>query len=367
MFSVYNSVGLQSNQLGDESPAYNSRAFRLLERTNLSYSDLTDGSKNMAKAGMFNITGIANEPPELSYSTTWTNGPGTNLANKVNDLFKNDMFRMMASANPRYKPILLSDGWTQQYPKEGAKLTTTLNFRAYPEMMYNTTDYFTIYKMLFYCSAPSKYDFGDNIKNFLEAVETSMKTGTKFGVIVNQMLQDISSLRKNPNMNLSSIGANNEKPLDYLDRTLKEHDRENDKAGLVLGYSKKMNTIKDEKERLITSAAYLVTLLESFAQNSETACPRFTFGFGKLFNVGGYLHWVISGWSSKPAVNTTRLNDGTICPIYVDFTINLQTAGKVGTTDLLKIVSGNLDKESMGIQPKEMTKEEEDKWKQNFK
>lgn len=347
MFSVYNSVGLQSNQLGDESPAYNSRAFRLLERTNLSYSDLTNDSKNTAKAGMFNITGIANEPPELSYATTWTNGPGTNLANKVNDLFKNDVFKMMASANRRYQPILLSDGWTQQYPKEGAKLTTTLNFRAYPEMMYNTTDYFTIYKMLFYCSAPSKYDFGDNITNFIAAIETSMKTGTKLGVIVNQMLQDLSSLSNNANLDFSSIGADKEKPLDYLDRKLEEHEVD-DKADLVLGYSKKINTIKDEKERLITSAAYLVTLLESFAQNNETACPRFTFGFGKLFNVGGYLHWVISGWSSKPAVNTTRLADGTICPIYVDFTINLQTAGKVGTSDLLKIVSGNLDEKSNG-------------------
>lgn len=359
MFSVYNSVGLASNQLGDESPAYNSKYFRLLERTNISYSELEDNTKGMSKEGMFNISGIANEPPELSYATTWTNGPGANLANKVNDLFKNDMFKMMASANPRYKPILLSDAWTQQYPKEGAKLATTLSFRAYPEMMYNTTDYFTIYKMLFYCSAPSKYDFGDNVKNFVAAVETSIKTGTKFGVIANQMIQDFKALRQSSGMNFTK------KDIDKLDEYLAEHDKSNDKADLVLSYNKKVKGM-NSKDRLIRSAAFLVTLLESFAQNTETACPRFTLGYGKLFNVGGYIHWVISGWSSKPAVNTTRLSDGTICPIYVDFTINLQTAGKIGTTDLYKIISGSIEGDSTGTQSKAMSDEELAKWQKSF-
>lgn len=335
-FSIYNSTGLTSNQLGSESPAYNSRFFSLYERTGT--QDLVD--KKAAINTKYNIKGIAMETPQISYTTSLGNAPHTSLANKVNDLFKNDLFKMMASSNREYKPILLTDGWSQQYPKEGAHVSVSLQFRAYPTMMYNTTDYFTIFKMLFYCSAPKKYGFGNNIEILGQALGEAANKGLVVGDIVGNMLIDFNELRKRSN-GLSSFNTDRfMTALNDFDAALAKQDTISDKLNYVNNYDiNAITSIEDHEERLIQSAAYLVAAIETFAGNIETACPRFTMSYGNLFKLGTYDYWIINNWSCKPSVNTTILSDGKICPIYVDFTLNLRTAGKVGTTDLANMLT----------------------------
>lgn len=332
-FSVYNSTGLTTNKLGSESPAFASRFFSLQERTGT--QDLID--KKTSISTKYNITGIAMETPQISYSTTLGIAPHVSLANKVNDLFKNDLFKLMASSNREYKPLLLTDGWSQQYPKEGAKVSVNLHFRAYPTEMYNTTDYFTIFKMLFYCSAPKKYGFGNNITILDQAITTAAEKGLLAGDIIGNMLIDFNELRKRTNGFSQADKDAFADALNQFDKELDAQKEISDKLNYVNNYSLKAT---DPKQRLIESAAYLVTAIETFAGNTETACPRFTMSYGNLFQAGTYNYWIIDNWSCKPSVNTTILSDGRICPIYVDFTINIRTAGKVGTTDLASMLMG---------------------------
>ena len=331
-FNVYDSTGLAVNQLGQESPAIFSKYFELQECTNITTDVLNDPNMASHFNSLMHISGVATVPPQIAYSTTWTNGPHSVLANKVNDLFKNDVFKMFASANPRYRPILLTDAWTQQYPKEGKKLSTSIAFRSYPIYQYNTSNYYEIFKLLFYCSAPKHYGFGDNIDFVMDAIEKSMVTGTEFGKIFGGMIDDFKTFTKDKNLHFTK------QDLTDFDKELKENDTNPDKASLVLNFNKNANGT-DTKKKLIHSAATLVALLESFCQNTETACPRFMLKYGDLYNANGYGYWVISGWSCKPCVQTT-IENGKVCPLFIDFTINLQTAGKIGTTDLTGILNG---------------------------
>ena len=333
-FNVYNSVVMEHNSLGPESPAMSSRAFCLLERTKMT---LEPGDRT-GYEGFFNIRGIAKDVPQVSYSTSWSLGAAPSLANKVNDLFKNDLFKMMASSNSSYRPVLLTDGWTQQYPKEGAKLKVGLQFRSYPYEMYNTTDYFEIFKILFSCSAPRKFGFGDNITVLQDAIKQTAKKGLQVGDMIGNMLVDFNELRKKP-------GALSTTTLDQvmdvtkrLDAELAKLDTQADKLAKVETYDVELSKITDHKQRLIYEAAMLLTAVETITGSRETACPRFTFGYGNIFDIGGYDYWVISDWSCKPCVNTTIIN-GKICPIYIDFTINVQTAGKIGSNDLERILT----------------------------
>ena len=75
-FSIYNTLGSSEKTLGTMSPARSSRYFVLEERTDLNPSDV-DRAKVFD--GLFNISGIANDTPQISYSTTWTNGPAASL------------------------------------------------------------------------------------------------------------------------------------------------------------------------------------------------------------------------------------------------------------------------------------------------
>lgn len=333
-FNIYNSVGLTSNNLNTpESPAMSSRFFDLVERTRTSEKIKT----NEHIDGMFDIHGIATEPPQLSYSTSWTIGPTGSLANKVNDLFKNDIFKLMASANREYKPILLTDGWTQQYPKEGAKLATTIQFRSYPYDMYNTTNYFKVFKMLFYSAAPMKYGFDKNIELLGQSLDTAERKGLDIGRTLNSLSDAYIDIRK-------SAGGINISWQD-VDAELKIIDESNNKIGMIETFQSDIAKVSDIKTKLAKSAAMLITIAETFTGTNETACPRFTMEYGNIFKAGLYSHWVISGWSCKPSVNTTIMEDGKICPIFVDFTINVQTAGKIGTTDLsmlLNSTAGNV-------------------------
>ena len=325
---------MEHNTLGSESPAMSSRAFYLYERTKL---NLKKGDRSKVDK-LFNIQGIANAVPQLSYSTSWGMGAAPSLANKVNDLFKNDLFKLMASSSSTYHPILLTDGWTQQYPKEGAKLRANFTFRSYPYEMYNTTNYFEIFKVLFSCSAPKQFGFGDNITLLQEAVKNTAKKGLQVGDMIGNMLVDFNELRKKPGALTSVTIKDVMNVVDELDSELENIDKESDKLAHVETYDQKLATITDHKQRLIHEGAMLITAIETLTSSLETACPRFTFGYGNLFDIGGYSHWVISDWSCKPCVNTTIINDR-ICPIYIDFTITVQTAGKIGSDDLAGILT----------------------------
>ena len=271
-FNVYDSTGLAVNQLGQESPAIFSKYFELQECTNITTDVLNDPNMASHFNSLMHISGVATAPPQIAYSTTWTNGPHSVLANKVNDLFKNDVFKMFASANPRYRPILLTDAWTQQYPKEGKKLSTSIAFRSYPIYQYNTSNYYEIFKLLFYCSAPKHYGFGDNIDFVMDAIEKSIVTGTEFGKIFGGMIDDFKTFTKDKNLHFTK------QDLTDFDKELQENDKESDKASLVLNFKNAKGT--DTKKKLIHSAATLVALLESFCQNTETACPRFMLKYG---------------------------------------------------------------------------------------
>ena len=83
---------------------------------------------NAFLSGKTTVQGIIDEIPEISYSTTWGDSPAAVLNEKIKKFTQHKWMKMFAVQRGGYKPPLVTDGWTQQFPKSAEPLNISFKF-----------------------------------------------------------------------------------------------------------------------------------------------------------------------------------------------------------------------------------------------
>ena len=258
--------------------------------------------------GKTTVKGIIDEIPEISYSTTWGDSPAAVLNEKIKKFTQHKWMKMFAMQRGGYKPPLVTDGWTQQFPKSAEPLNISFKFRAYPiDNYYNTSAFSDIIRLLIFVTTPQEFTLSKAVTSQLQAIYQAEAKGKEFANIVNGLKTSLESenvsfkdfadaLENNPNAN-AATGANN---------------------------------LKEKKDELLK----FIENLGNMEDNNTGGCPLIQLGINGLIKPSSTVKWLLKSWSFKPSLNTTYNNN----PIYVDFNVSLQTQYILTDTDLTEIL-----------------------------
>ena len=263
---------------------------------------------NTFLSGKTTVKGIIDEIPEISYSTTWGDSPAAVLNEKIKKFTQHKWMKMFAMQRGGYKPPLVTDGWTQQFPKSAEPLNISFKFRAYPiDNYYNTSAFSDIIRLLIFVTTPQEFTLSKAVTSQLQAIYQAEAKGKEFANIVNGLKTSLESenvsfkdfadaLENNPNAN-AATGANN---------------------------------LKEKKDELLK----FIENLGNMEDNNTGGCPLIQLGINGLIKPSSTVKWLLKSWSFKPSLNTTYNNN----PIYVDFNVSLQTQYILTDTDLTEIL-----------------------------
>ena len=263
---------------------------------------------NTFLSGKTTVKGIIDEIPEISYSTTWGDSPAAVLNEKIKKFTQHKWMKMFAMQRGGYKPPLVTDGWTQQFPKSAEPLNISFKFRAYPiDNYYNTSAFSDIIRLLIFVTTPQEFTLSKAVTSQLQAIYQAEGKGKEFANIVNGLKTSLESenvsfkdfadaLENNPNAN-AATGANN---------------------------------LKEKKDELFK----FIENLGNMEDNNTGGCPLIQLGINDLIKPSSTVKWLLKSWSFKPSLNTTYNNN----PIYVDFNVSLQTQYILTDTDLTEIL-----------------------------
>ena len=263
---------------------------------------------NAFLSGKTTVKGIIDEIPEISYSTTWGDSPAAVLNEKIKKFTQHKWMKMFAMQRGGYKPPLVTDGWTQQFPKSAEPLNISFKFRAYPiDNYYNTSAFSDIIRLLIFVTTPQEFTLSKAVTSQLQAIYQAEAKGKEFANIVNGLKTSLESenvsfkdfadaLENNPNAN-AATGANN---------------------------------LKEKKDELLK----FIENLGNMEDNNTGGCPLIQLGINGLIKPSSTVKWLLKSWSFKPSLNTTYNNN----PIYVDFNVSLQTQYILTDTDLTEIL-----------------------------
>ena len=263
---------------------------------------------NTFLSGKTTVKGIIDEIPEISYSTTWGDSPAAVLNEKIKKFTQHKWMKMFAMQRGGYKPPLVTDGWTQQFPKSAEPLNISFKFRAYPiDNYYNTSAFSDIIRLLIFVTTPQEFTLSKAVTSQLQAIYQAEGKGKEFANIVNGLKTSLESenvsfkdfadaLENNPNAN-AATGANN---------------------------------LKEKKDELLK----FIENLGNMEDNNTGGCPLIQLGINGLIKPSSTVKWLLKSWSFKPSLNTTYNNN----PIYVDFNVSLQTQYILTDTDLTEIL-----------------------------
>lgn len=255
------------------------------------------------------ITGIIDEIPEISYSVTWGDSPAAVLNDKIKKFTQNKWIKMFAQQNSNYRPPLLTDAWTQQFPKAAEPLNISFKFRAYPlDGYYNTTHFNNIIKLLVFVTTPQDFNLTDTIDYMDKAGQEMYNNGQKAYDIVKQLKNAASS----DSINFSDIAS-------------------------IFAGTKKETEISSEEKDFIAALDNLESFIEGMMNMKDDnvgGCPLIKLGINGLIKKSSQVKWILKSWSFKPALQVTFDNN----PIYVDFNITLQTQYVLSNKDLDEIL-----------------------------
>lgn len=262
---------------------------------------------NAFLSGKTAVQGIIDEIPEISYSTTWGDSPAAVLNEKIKKFTQHKWMKMFAVQRGGYKPPLVTDGWTQQFPKSAEPLNISFKFRAYPiDNYYNTSAFSDIIRLLIFVTTPQEFTLSKAVTSQGQAIYQAEAKGKEFANIVNGLknsldgekvsLKDFADALEN-NTNANTAGAEN----------LKE------KKDELLKFIEKLGNMKDD---------------------DTGGCPLIQLGINGLIKPSSTVKWLLKSWSFKPSLNTTYNNN----PIYVDFNVSLQTQYILTDTNLTEIL-----------------------------
>lgn len=254
------------------------------------------------------VQGIIDEIPEISYSTTWGDSPAAVLNEKVKKFTQHKWMKMFAVQRGGYKPPLVTDGWTQQFPKSAEPLNISFKFRAYPiDNYYNTSAFNDIIRLLIFVTTPQNFTLSKAVTSQAQAIYHARDKGKEFGKIMNGL--------KN------SLEGKDISFKDFADAL-----ENNTNANITAG----AKNLKDRKDELFK----FIEDLGDMKDDDTGGCPLIQLGINGLIKPSDTVKWLLKSWSFKPSLNTTYNNN----PIYVDFNVSLQTQYILTDTDLTKIL-----------------------------
>ena len=263
---------------------------------------------NAFLSGKTTVQGIIDEIPEISYSTTWGDSPAAVLNEKVKKFTQHKWMKMFAVQRGGYKPPLVTDGWTQQFPKSAEPLNISFKFRAYPiDNYYNTSAFSDIIRLLIFVTTPQEFNLSKAVTSQAQAIYHARDKGEEFAEIVN-------GLKK-------SLEGENVSFKDFAD-ALENNTNANTTAG-----AENLRKRKDELFKFIEN-------LGNMKDDDTGGCPLIQLGINGLIKQSDTVKWLLKSWSFKPSLNTTYNNN----PIYVDFNVSLQTQYILTDNDLTKIL-----------------------------
>ena len=263
---------------------------------------------NAFLGGKTTVQGIIDEIPEISYSTTWGDSPAAVLNEKVKKFTQHKWMKMFAMQRGGYKPPLVTDGWTQQFPKSAEPLNISFKFRAYPiDNYYNTSAFNDIIRLLIFVTTPQEFSLSKAVTSQAQAIYHARDKGKEFADIVNGL--------KN------SLEGENVSFKDFAD-ALENNTNANTTAGA--------KNLKEQKDKLFK----FIEELGDMKDDDTGGCPLIQLGINGLIKPSDTVKWLLKSWSFKPSLNTTYNNN----PIYVDFNVSLQTQYILTDNDLTKIL-----------------------------
>lgn len=263
---------------------------------------------NAFLGGKTTVQGIIDEIPEISYSTTWGDSPAAVLNEKVKKFTQHKWMKMFAVQRGGYKPPLVTDGWTQQFPKSAEPLNISFKFRAYPiDNYYNTSAFNDIIRLLIFVTTPQKFSLSKAVTSQAQAIYHARDKGKEFTDIVNGL--------KN------SLEGENVSFKDFAD-ALENNTNANTTAGA--------KNLKEQKDKLFK----FIEDLGDMKDDDTGGCPLIQLGINGLIKPSDTVKWLLKSWSFKPSLNTTYNNN----PIYVDFNVSLQTQYILTDNDLTQIL-----------------------------
>ena len=262
---------------------------------------------NAFLSGKTAVQGIIDEIPEISYSTTWGDSPAAVLNEKIKKFTQHKWMKMFAVQRGGYKPPLVTDGWTQQFPKSAEPLNISFKFRAYPiDNYYNTSAFSDIIRLLIFVTTPQEFTLSKAVTSQGQAIYQAEAKGKEFANIVNGLknsldgekvsLKDFADALEN-NTNANTAGAEN---------------------------------LKEKKDKLLK----FIENLGNMKDDDTGGCPLIQLGINGLIKPSSTVKWLLKSWSFKPSLNTTYNNN----PIYVDFNVSLQTQYILTDTNLTEIL-----------------------------
>ena len=262
---------------------------------------------NAFLSGKTAVQGIIDEIPEISYSTTWGDSPAAVLNEKIKKFTQHKWMKMFAVQRGGYKPPLVTDGWTQQFPKSAEPLNISFKFRAYPiDNYYNTSAFSDIIRLLIFVTTPQEFTLSKAVTSQGQAIYQAEAKGKEFANIVNGLknsldgekvsLKDFADALEN-NTNANTAGAEN---------------------------------LKEKKDKLLK----FIDNLGNMKDDDTGGCPLIQLGINGLIKPSSTVKWLLKSWSFKPSLNTTYNNN----PIYVDFNVSLQTQYILTDTNLTEIL-----------------------------
>lgn len=263
---------------------------------------------NAFLSGKTTVKGIIDEIPEISYSTTWGDSPAAVLNEKIKKFTQHKWMKMFAMQRDGYKPPLVTDGWTQQFPKSAEPLNISFKFRAYPiDNYYNTSAFNDIIRLLIFVTTPQNFTLSKAVTSQAQAIYHARDKGKEFGKIMNGL--------KN------SLEGKDISFKDFADAL-----ENNTNANITAG----AKNLKDRKDELFK----FIEDLGDMKDDDTGGCPLIQLGINGLIKPSDTVKWLLKSWSFKPSLNTTYNNN----PIYVDFNVSLQTQYILTDTDLTKIL-----------------------------
>lgn len=297
-----------------ESPIFAGHEFALT----IAKDSLTNEEKPLFNNTV--IKGVLNKLPALHYTTKWGNSPAAKVTDVVKKITEHKYLKMFAENNSKYRPPIVTDGWTQQVPQSAEPLSYDLEFRAYPVEMFNTTPYSKIIDFLIAATTPKKYLISNSVDYIKDVAEQAYKNGKKVTDMLNELSHNFDS-----NGEFSKVSVI-KKALDIL----AERDNKGENTS-------KTTDLSDKNEQALAEAIVkfitTITDLANMSENNTGGCPILNLFIPDLSNAGTLIiPWIITSWSFKPAINITSKN----YPIYLDFKITVESQYALTAGSLLK-------------------------------
>ena len=316
-----------SNHISDEASLYKKKhVFNLSINENSITEDerkafISFNFKDQKILETKTIEGIVEELPQISYSTTWGDSPVATIADKIKKFSEHKVIKMFAQQNPNYRPPLITDGWSQQFPKEAAPLSINIKFRAYPFLnrLYDATNYNDIIRFLIFATTPKDYNIHDSVAYLGIAQDQAEMKGKELSDLVDDFYVAL-----NENKNSSLIGELSKDLKNYVDDKRIETSNES--------YMFKPSHVSS----LTAAVGAILNYFDNLANMNDNDVGGIP---GLRFNIRGYIkesdfNWIIKSWSFKPALNVTDLNN----PIYVDFNLSLSTQQVLTNDDIKDLI-----------------------------